>query len=293
MAQRFAIGLCPTLRFYRRVLPRFARPALRVGWGGLPSVCALGLWLWRSVALDLRVRPCGSIAVFYLCSRPALQLYCGVLPSFTPGIAALLPRFASVCARHCGSIAAFFLGSRSALRFCRRGLPSVCARRCGSVVALCLSSRLSFFPCQEKRSGLRYLAFLFRRSRSPLVRSRCVSAVIGRSGFTSGLAVYLWRSRRSYRGRGQRGTRNGATRADGAAFVHLCAAALALQCFPRGVRWGCAPQTAPKSLRLSGLSSRCGGVMLVQKHILAKSSNAPTTAPTRAKPGHTERPDRL
>ena len=45
--------------------------------------------------------------------------------------------------------------------------------------------------------------------------------------------------------------------------VRFCVIVLALRCFPRGVRWGCAPQTAPKSLRLSGLSSfdsRCGGV---------------------------------
>ena len=46
--------------------------------------------------------------------------------------------------------------------------------------------------------------------------------------------------------------------------VRFCVTALALLCFPRGVRWGCAPQTAPKSLRLSGLSSRCGGVALVR-----------------------------
>ena len=40
--------------------------------------------------------------------------------------------------------------------------------------------------------------------------------------------------------------------------VRFCVTALALLCFPRGVRWGCAPQTAPKSLRLSGLSSGAG-----------------------------------
>ncbi len=45
-----------------------------------------------------------------------------------------------------------------------------------------------------------------------------------------------------------------------AAFVRFCAAALALLRFPRGVRWGSAPQTAPKSLRLSGLSSGAGRV---------------------------------
>ena len=55
-----------------------------------------------------------------------------------------------------------------------------------------------------------------------------------------------------------------------AALVRFCATASALLGFPRGVRWGYAPQTAPKSqkwkrhCRLSGLSSRCGGVALVR-----------------------------
>ena len=40
-----------------------------------------------------------------------------------------------------------------------------------------------------------------------------------------------------------------------AAWGRFCVNLLALSCFPRGERWGCAPQTAPKSLRLSGLSS--------------------------------------
>ena len=52
--------------------------------------------------------------------------------------------------------------------------------------------------------------------------------------------------------------------------MRFCVIILALLCFPRGVRWGYAPQTAPKSqkwkrhCRLSGLSSRCGGVALVR-----------------------------
>ena len=38
--------------------------------------------------------------------------------------------------------------------------------------------------------------------------------------------------------------------------VRFCVIVLALPCFPRGVRWGLrAPKPAPKSLRLSGLSS--------------------------------------
>ena len=91
-------------------------------------------------------------------------------------------------------------------------------------------------------------------SRSPFVRSRDVGAVICLCGFTSGLAVSLWRSRRGcQRTRGTRGTENGA---GGAAFVPLCVVILVLKFFPRGVRWGLrAPKPAPKSLRLSGLSS--------------------------------------
>ena len=52
------------------------------------------------------------------------------------------------CVRICGFVAA------------------VCSARVrpyGFVAAFCLGSRLSFFLCQEKRDGLRYLAFLFRR----------------------------------------------------------------------------------------------------------------------------------
>ena len=69
-----------------------------------------------------------------------------------------------------------------------------------SVHACCL-------PHSAKQDGLRYVPFLFRRgSRSPFVRSRGVGAVIYLGGFTSGLFVYLWRSRRGYRGHEERGT---------------------------------------------------------------------------------------
>ena len=128
-----------------------------------------------------------------------------------------------------------------------------------SVHACCL-------PHSAKQDGLRYLAFLFRGSRSPFVRSRGVGAVIFLGRFTSGLCVYLWRSRRGCRGHGGCGERGTGDGTGCVAFVRLCAGTLALLCFPRGVRWGCAPQTAPKSLRLSGLSSRCGGVGLVRVH---------------------------
>ena len=154
-------------------------------------------------------------------------------------------------------------------------------------------------------------------SRSPFVRSRCVSAIICLGGFTSALAVSLWRSRRGYRDAGNGGTGSaarplcvfaqphwpcyafrgenaGAARprlrqrvfdsldslhaAAGlrwcgfAAFVRFCVAALR------------PPQTAPKSLRLSGLSSgagrvkKCvlrGGVMLARIRCAVRRSAPP------------------
>ena len=174
------------------------------------------------------------------------------------------------------------------------------AQRCSSVAALSvrfmsaaafllerfvLVSRLLFAACAPNRTACGMLRFYSAGSRSPFVRSRGVGAVICLCGFTSGWPFVC-------------GDLDGATGdagngAGGAALVRFCAATLALQCFPPGVRWGCAPQTAPKSLRLSGLSSRCGGVVLVQILIPAKSASAPISAPTRAKPGYTERPGRL
>ena len=112
-------------------------------------------------------------------------------------------------------------------------------------------------PHSAKQNGLRYVAFLFRRgSRSSFVRSRmsrgypALLVHFGTVRFLMAIPTGL---------SGPLGYGTG-----GAAFVRFCAAALALRRFPPGVRWGCAPQTAPKSLRLSGLSSRCGGAVLVR-----------------------------
>ena len=88
-----------------------------------------------------------------------------------------------------------------------------------------------------------------RGSGSPLERSRRLC------GYRTCL-VHFWIVRffvaipTEYEGtrrRGERSRRRGKMR--------FCVNLLALPCFPRGERWGCAPQTAPKSLRLSGLSS--------------------------------------
>ena len=198
----------------------------------------------------------------FLGARPAMRLCRGGLLLARVRPCGSVVALSSACVRRCGSVAAL---SSAHVRRCGSvtALSSARVRRCGSIAAFCLGSRLSFFLCQEKRDGLRYLAFLFRRVEIAIRAFSQRSSVICLCGFTSGLAVYLWRSRRGTEdaGDGERGTENGA---GGAAFVRLCAITLALQAFPRGVRWGCAPQTAPKSLRLSGLSSRCGGAVLVR-----------------------------
>ncbi len=124
-----------------------------------------------------------------------------------------------------------------------------------SVHACCL-------PHGDKQDGLRYFAFLFRlveiairafsrrwRGYLPFVGSLWGCAFI--CGDLDGLPG-TWGTEL----RRERGWRRG--------FCALCAATLALQYFPRGVRWRCALQTAPKSLRLSGLSSRCGGAGVVR-----------------------------
>ena len=64
-------------------------------------------------------------------------------------------------------------------------------------------------PHGAKQNGLRDVEFLFRRgSRSPVVRSRIVGAVIEDGWFNLGLCVSLWRSRRRTKGTGERGERS-------------------------------------------------------------------------------------
>ena len=86
-------------------------------------------------------------------------------------------------------------------------------------------------PHSAKQNGLRYVAFLFRRgSRSPFVRSRmscgyqALLVHFGTVRFLMAIPTGL---------SGPLGYGTG-----GAAFVRFCVTALALSCFPRGVRWG-------------------------------------------------------
>ena len=144
-----------------------------------------------------------------------------------------------------------------ALRSCWNVLRSVHA--CLTFLLECFAfEHACCLPHSAKQNGLREVTFLFRRgSGSPVVRSQIDGAVIGFRGFTSGLCVSLWRSRRR-----TKGTRRTESAASQSAF---CVNISALRRFPRGVRWGLrAPKPAPKSHWLSGLSSfgsRCGCVL--------------------------------
>ena len=156
-------------------------------------------------------------------------------------------------AGRCGSVAAVCLGSRLTLRFYWNVLPSVHA---------CLFSFV-----RKKETACDMLRSYSAGSRSP----SCVLAVSVRlSAFVGSLRVcaFLYGDLDGLPGCGGRGYGVG-----GAAFVRFCASALALESF-RGEYAGAArPKPAPKSLRLSGLSSgagrvrKCvsrGGVMLVR-----------------------------
>ena len=88
----------------------------------------------------------------------------------------------------CGSIQMSCVRSAPVIRSSRNVLRSITPAVC----RLC-----------AKQDGLRDVPFLFRRgSGSPVARSRIVGTVIGLCGFTSGLRVSLWRSRRRTKGRG-------------------------------------------------------------------------------------------
>ena len=126
---------------------------------------------------------------------------------------------------------------------------AVLATRLALAHACCLSC--------AKQDGLRYLAFLFRRVEIAIrAFSRCWRGYLplwvhfGFGRFFVAISTGL---------PGTRGT--------GLAARHLCAFAQAhWLCYAfRGEYVGAPrPKPAPKSLRLSGLSSRCGGVMLVR-----------------------------
>ncbi len=137
-------------------------------------------------------RPCVSLAASRARHRPALRFSCSVLPSASSSLAFLSRRFAFGIARPCVPVAALCVRHRPALRSCRGVLRSITPAVC----------RLA-----PNRTACGILRSCSAGSRSPIVRSRDVGAVICLCGFTSGLAVSLWRSRRGCQR--TRGTENG------------------------------------------------------------------------------------
>ncbi len=243
LARRFSLGLRSTLQCCR---------------GVCPCLCPSSHFCCRVL-----LRFTSSVAVLKgICARfaPGVAVLAGGCPRFAHSLAFLLSRFASVHIWRCGSGG----NVRSVhVRRCGSGerLPSFRAQSRVSVVALCLGSRL-LFAAWRQTGRLAISCVSIPQVEIAFVRSRSVGVVIGLCRFTSGLAVSCRRSRRVIGDteNGERGYGVG-----GAALVRLCAAALALRRFPWGVRWGLrAPKPAPKSLRLSGLSSRCGGIALVR-----------------------------
>ena len=150
-------------------------------------------------------RACVPLGMSRVRFVPGARSYRNVLRSITPAVCRIAPnrtacgsvaRFAFVHAGVCGSGGAVCRRSRRGLQFYCGVLPSVHAGRAVLLRCFAFGSRLSFFLCQEKRDGLRYLAFLFRRVEIAIRAFSQRSSVICLGGFTSGLCVYLWRSRR-------------------------------------------------------------------------------------------------
>ena len=138
-------------------------------------------------------------------------------------------------------------------------------------------SRLLFDASTKQRRLTRCSVPIPRGSRSPW----CVlegRAVIGLYGFTSGFSVSCRRSRWRM---GRRSRRCGV----GIFFANI----LALPCFPRGVCWGCASRTAPKSRWLSSLDSQQS--TFLQSLAIIAIPEQPRPRP--AILGYTERPCRL
>ena len=90
---------------------------------------------------------------------------------------------------------------------------------------------------KEKRLAVGCIS-IPRGSGSPLVRSHDFVRLSGLSGSLRACAFLC--------GDPDGVRRDAGNGVGGAAFVRFCVTTLALKCFPRGERWGCAPQTCAK-----------------------------------------------
>ena len=113
---------------------------------------------------------------------------------------------------------------------------------CGSLAAFCVRVTPAVCRMSAKQDGLRYVSFLFRRgSGSPVVRSRASIRLFGLAGSLRAWAFSYGDPDRERRDARTRRTESAARRE-----CVFCVNILALLCFPRGVRWGYAPQTCAK-----------------------------------------------
>ena len=113
-----------------------------------------------------------------------------------------------------------------------------------SIVAFCVWFTPVFFPFSGKKRRLAIGSV----SIPPWVgiAGSAFSNVVRLSDFVGSLRVCAFICGDLDGLPGTRGTRERGYGAGGAALVRFCAGASALSCFPRGVRWGCAPQTCAK-----------------------------------------------
>ena len=145
----------------------------------------------------------------------------------------------------------------SALDHAGRAVLSECPAfdyACLAVLSRCpVFDHACCLPHSAKQDGLRGVPFLF----PPWVEiaGRAFSSVVRLSDFMGSLRACAFSGGDPDGGRRDEGTERRGERSRRQGVRALFVITLALICFPRGVRWGSAPQTAPKSLRLSGLSS--------------------------------------
>ena len=154
-------------------------------------------------------------------------------------------------------------------RHCRlSGLSSGAGRvRECALRGLCLGSRLLFDALRQTgRLAVSCVPVPPGRDR----HSRVLVVSVRLSALAGSLRVctFLYGDPDGLPGRGERSYEGDG--AGGAAFVRLYAIALALQCFPRGVRWGCAPQTCAKESStlwtLFTLRRGCAGADSPRRH---------------------------
>ena len=167
------LGARLALRFYWSVLLRFT-----------PAVCRMAT----------NRTACGSVAGFCLRSCRGLR-FCRDAALARARHRVSVAASSSVRARSLHSCRGVALGTRLALRFWRGGLPSftpglAVLLRCFAFVHACLFSFV-----RKKETACDALRF-YSAGRDRLRAFSRRSSVICLGGFTSGLCVYLWRSRR-------------------------------------------------------------------------------------------------